>query len=131
MLKFRAVHLDDRAGITKENLRCSLHHACFSRPGGSEEQQIAYWAAGRVQSGAKHLVQVHQRLHSLLLPHDLRTQRRLEIQRVRAAFVGIKMENDVTHDRLLAPPPKRRRTAHSPASLVKLFELDLDGRLQE
>jgi len=67
MLKFRAINLDHRTGFAKENLGSRFHNARLSRAGWPEKQKIPYRAAGRVQSGAKDLVEVHECVHTLFL----------------------------------------------------------------
>src|SRR5260370_22596832 len=124
VLKFRAIDLDYRAGISKENLGGGFHDSRLARTRRSKKQQIPYRTARRVQSGAKYLVQVHQRLHALFLSDDFPAQRGLEIDGIRAAFVGIEWKNVVGHDRLLANPRYRVRAAKSPASTAKLVQLD-------
>src|SRR6266478_9047403 len=89
VLKLRAIHLDHRAGVSKENLGSRFHDARLARTGRPEKQQISYRTAWRIQSGAKDLVQVHQCLHTLFLSDNFPPQRGLEIDRVRAALVGI------------------------------------------
>src|SRR5260370_40032947 len=131
VLKFRAIDLDHGARVAKENLGGRLHDARLPRARRPKEQQVPYGAAWRVQSGAKHLVQVHQRLDTLFLSDNFSLQRGLEIDGVRAALAGIEWQYIVGHDRLLASPRWRGRTAESPASAAKLVELDLDGGLQK
>src|SRR6516165_3235759 len=129
VLKLRAIDLDNRAGIPKQDLRRRFDDARFSGSGGPQKQQVPYGASRRIQAGAKHLVQVNQRLYGLFLTHNLRSQCRLKINRIRAALAWIERKSVVVHDRLLANPPVR--VAVPPAPPVKLFEFDLDGRLQE
>src|SRR5260370_10718016 len=126
VLKFRAVDLDYRAGVSKENLGGGFHDARLARTGRPEKKQIPYRTARRIQSGAKDLVQVHQCLHTLFLSDNFPPQRGLEIDRVRAALVGIEWKNVVGHDRLLANPGCGARAAKSPASTAKLVQLDLN-----
>ena len=129
VLELRAIDLDDRAGIPKQDLRRRFDDAGFSGSSGPQKQQVPYRAPRRIQAGAKHLVQVNQRLYGLFLTHNLRSQRRLKINRVRAALAWIERKSVVVHDRLLANPPVR--VAVPLASPIKLFQFDLDGRLQE
>src|ERR1700674_2219220 len=89
VLKFRAINLGDRAGLAKENLRSRFHDARLPRAGRPEKQQIPYRAAWRVQSGTEDLVQVYQRMDALFLSDNFCSQRGLEIDRVRAALVGV------------------------------------------
>src|SRR6267378_7917467 len=120
VLEFRAIHLDDGARVAKEDFRSRLHNARLPRTCWPKKQQIPYRAAWRIQSGPKHLVQIHERLDTLFLPDDFPPQRGLEINRIRAALVGIEIKDVVAHDRLLANPRRRVRTAESPASAAKL-----------
>src|SRR5205814_8933755 len=75
VLELRAIDLYDRSSISKKDLGGSFHNARLSRTGWTEEQQVAYRAAGRIQSGTKHLKHVNQGLHTLFLPYDLCSQR--------------------------------------------------------
>src|SRR6267143_679646 len=79
MLKFGAIHLNYRAGIPEENLRGRFDDPRFARPGRSQEQQVADWPSLRVQSGAKDLIYVYQRLNSFFLPDDLGPHGTVEI----------------------------------------------------
>src|SRR5882757_3940747 len=91
MLEFRAVDLNDRARIAEQNLGRRFHDACLARAGRPEEQQIAYRAPWRVQAGAENLEHIHQCLHTLFLPHNLRAQRAMEIPGVVAADCRIQL----------------------------------------
>src|SRR5216683_3936418 len=104
VLKFRAIYLNHGAGVAKENFRSRFHDTRLPRACRPKKQQIPYRAAWRVQSSAKDLVQVHQRLDTLFLSDDLPSQRGLEIDRIRAALAGVEIEDVVAHDRLLANP---------------------------
>src|SRR5713101_2150324 len=88
VLELRAIDLYDRASIPKKDLRGRFHDARLSRTCRTEEQQVAYRAAGRIQSGAKHLKHVNQGLHALFLPYDLCSQGRVKIARVIATDGG-------------------------------------------
>src|ERR1051326_5277274 len=110
MLKFRAIHLDHGPGVAKQNLRRRLHNACLSGPSRSEKQQVPHRPPGRIQSRAKHLIQIDERLHALVLSHDLGAQRRLEFQRVCAALIWIKWQDVFSHGR----PPSVSATAETP-----------------
>src|SRR6266852_2309553 len=81
VLKFRAVHFDYRAGISKEDLRRSLDNARLAGAGGPQEQQISDWAPWRAQPGTEHLIELDKRLHGLVLPNDLLPQRILKMAR--------------------------------------------------
>src|SRR5438876_12438582 len=57
VLELRAIDLDDRAGIPKQDLRRRFDDAGFSGSSGPQKQQVPYRAPRRIQAGAKHLVQ--------------------------------------------------------------------------
>src|SRR5579863_9448735 len=128
VLKFRAIHLDDRARIAKQNLRCGLHDAGFAGTSRAKEQQVANWPARRVQSRAEHLIQVHQRLHTFFLADNFRRERSLEFQRIRTALLWIQRKNLCTHDRLLASRncsdavPKRPRPGPNCSNLTWIVD---------
>ncbi len=89
VLKLCAIDPDDRPGISKQDLGGRFHDACLSRTRRTQKQQIPHWAPRRIQAGAKHLVQVDERLNRLFLPDNLRSQRRLKINRIRTALAWI------------------------------------------
>src|ERR1700723_3661018 len=82
VLKFRAIHLDHRARISKQHFGGSFDDARLARAGRPQEQQIPYRTPRRIQSGAKHLVQVHYGLHRFILPHDFPPQPGFKISRL-------------------------------------------------
>ena len=129
VLKLRAIHLNDRARFYKEDFGGRFHNTRLSGTGWTEKQQVPHRAAGGIQARAENLIQVDERLHRLFLAHNLRTERGLKIDRFRAALIRIERKGVVAHNCLLANPPVR--VAIPPASSVKLFQFDLDGRLQE
>ncbi len=131
VLKFGTIDLDNGARVAKQNLCGRFHYAGFPRSGRPEKQQVPHRAAWRIQSGAKDLVQVHQRLDALFLSDNFPSQRGLKIDGVRAAFAGVEWQDSFVHDRLLANPRRRVRVAESHASTAKLVQLDLKGGLQK
>src|SRR6266478_5810065 len=94
VLELRAIDLNDRARVSKKDLRGRLHDARLSGPGRTQEQQVPHRSAGRIQSGAKDLKHVHEGLYTLFLPHNLGAQRRVKIARVRAANGWIQLMAD-------------------------------------
>ncbi len=132
VLKFRAVHFDNCAWIAEQYFRAGFHDARLAGPGWSQEQQIAHRPPRRIQSRAEHLIQIHQRLHTLFLADNLRAQRRLEFQGVGTALLRIERKNFVVHDRLLASRCCSSDTApKTPSSRTELFQFDLDRGLQK
>src|SRR6266849_7879349 len=91
VLKFRAVHFDYRAGISKEDLRRSLDNARLAGAGGPQEQQVSDWAPRRAQPGTEHLIELDKRLHGLLLPHDPLPQRMLKMARRRTPLSRVQL----------------------------------------
>ena len=81
VLEFRAIDLDDGARAAKQDLRRRFHDARLARPSRPQEQQIAHRPPRRIQSRGKHLEQIDERLHALVLPDDLRAQRLLKLDR--------------------------------------------------
>src|SRR4029077_6836277 len=126
MLKLGAVHLDDRAGLAKQNLSRGFHDAGLARSCGSQEEQIADRAARRIQSGAKDLVQVNEGLHTFFLANNLGAQSGLKFQRIRDSLAWIEWKYVVRHSCLLTPPQLRRRCTKSTSSVVKLREFNLE-----
>ena len=82
VLKFRAIHLDHRARISKQHFGGSLDDARLARARRPQEQQIPHRPPRRIQPGAKHLVQVHYGLHRFVLPHDFPPQPSFKIPRL-------------------------------------------------
>src|SRR5437016_12465938 len=74
VLELRAIDLYDRASIPQKDLRGSFHNPRLSGAGWTEKQQVAYRAAGRIQSGTKHLKHANQGLNTPFLPNDLCSQ---------------------------------------------------------
>src|SRR5258708_22075656 len=79
MLEFRAIHLYNCSRIPKQDLRRRFHNARLARACGSQEQQIANRPPGRVQPGAKNLIQIHKGLDAFFLPDDFRPQGSLKV----------------------------------------------------
>src|SRR5260370_42061737 len=100
VLKFRAIDLNHGARVAKEDFRSRLHNARLPRTCWPKKQQIPYLAAWRIQSAPKHLLQIHERLDTLFLPDEFPPQRGLQINRIRAARVGIEIKNVAAHNRL-------------------------------
>src|ERR1700680_5129940 len=100
MLEFRAIYLDQRPRIAKQNLRARFHDARLARTRRPQEEQITHWPSRRIQPGAKHLVQVDQCLQAFVLADDFRPQRRLKFQRIGASLVWIKWQYMFSHGRL-------------------------------
>src|ERR1700720_2077819 len=131
MLELGAVHLNDSAGLAKQNLSRGFDDAGLARACRSQEQQIANGAAGRIQSGAKDLVQVDEGLYTLFLANNLGAQSGLKFQRIGAALAWIEWKYVVRHSCLLTPPQLRRRCTKSTSSVVKLRKFNLERGLQE
>src|SRR6201987_2886123 len=91
VLKLRAVHFDDRAWVPKQYFSGGFHDARLAGTRWTEEQQIAHRPSRRVQSSAEHLIQIHQRLHTLFLADNLGPQGAFKIARVVAADAGIEL----------------------------------------
>src|SRR6266852_9395697 len=72
VLKLRAIHLDHRPGIPKEDLRGRFHDARLSRPGRPQKQQVPHRTTRRVQSGTENLKTCQQgTAHPLLALRSL------------------------------------------------------------
>jgi hypothetical protein len=78
VLELGAIHLDHRPRISEQHFRRGFHHPRFASPGRPKEQQVPHWPTWRVQTGAKHLVQVYDGLHRFVLPYNLSPQPSLE-----------------------------------------------------
>src|SRR5215470_11259140 len=85
VLKLRAIHLNDRPGIAKQNLGGRFHDACFAGTSRAKKEQVAYGSSRRVQTCTEHLVEIDEGLHALLLPHNFRTESLIESERIVAA----------------------------------------------
>jgi hypothetical protein len=93
-LELRAIDLNDRASVAKENLRSRFHNARLSGTGRAQEQQVPHRAARRVQPGAENLKHIHEGLHALFLPYDLCPQRRMKVTRIVASYRWIQLMAD-------------------------------------
>src|SRR5216683_1811991 len=128
VLKLRTIHLDNRAWVAEQYFGRGFHNAGFAGTGRTEKQQITNRPPRRVQPRAEHLIQVHQRLYALFLADDLRCERRLKFQSVRAAFLWIEWKNFSVHDRLLASrgcsdaAPKRPRPGPNCSNLTWIVD---------
>src|SRR5580765_7951655 len=91
VLKLRAIHLNDRASIAKQNLGSRFHDACFAGTSRAKKEQVAYGSSGSVQTCTEHLVEIDESLHALLLPHNFRTECLIESACVVAADAGIEL----------------------------------------
>src|SRR6267143_5629706 len=94
VLELRAVHLDYRARVSKEDFRGRFHNAGFSGTGRSQEQKIAHRASRRIQPRAKDLKHVHKRLHAFFLSHNLGAQGGMKITSVVATDARIQLLAD-------------------------------------
>ena len=102
VLKFGAVHLDDETGIAEENFRGGFDDARFARTGRTEEEQIPNGTAGRVEAGAKDLIEVDEGLHTLFLADDLAANGVMEIAGIGATDGGVQlMANGSFHNPIL------------------------------
>src|SRR6476646_6576626 len=59
VLEFRAVNLDDRAGIAEERFRNGFHYARLTGAGWAKKKQVSHRTPGSVQPREKHLVNFH------------------------------------------------------------------------
>ena len=89
VLKLRAVHFNYRSGITEQDFSRCFHHARFSGASGAKKKKISDGPARRVQPRPKHLVQIHDRLHGFVLPHDPGAKRFLKVSRLDASPPGV------------------------------------------
>src|SRR6476620_4325676 len=91
VLKLRAIDLNDRASIAKQNLGSRFHEVRFAGTSRAKKEQVAYGSSGRVQTCTEHLVEIDEGLHALLLPHNLHTESLIESACVVAADAGIEL----------------------------------------
>src|ERR1700682_2422044 len=100
----------------------------MSRTRGPQKKQVSYRAARRIQSGAEHLVHVHERLHAFGLSNNLGAQRRFKITRIRAAYGGIQLlSNGGFHH----PWPSSRLVPPDAATVSSIANLcDMHGKCQ-
>ena len=134
VLELRAVHLDDRARIAKQDLRGGFHDARLARTSGAEEQQVPYGTAGRAHSGAEDLIQVHDGANAFFLPDDLVAQGVLELLRLDAAKRGIELTTlrlAGTHNATLLPAGVTLRDDCAVRRPVKLVKLHAYGGMQK
>src|SRR5260370_28423251 len=82
VLEFGAIHFYYRARIAKENFRGRFDNARFARAGRAQKQQVADGPSRRVQSRAKDLIEVYERLNALFLADDLGAHGGVEVTRI-------------------------------------------------
>src|ERR1700730_17495684 len=99
VLELGAVHPNDRSRIAEQHFRCGFYQASLARTSWTKEQQVPDWTPRRIQTGAKHLVQIHHRLHRFVLPDDLMAQFGLEIPRLLASLAHVKLSSRCRHCR--------------------------------
>ena len=124
VLELGAVHLDHRAGVAKQDLRRGFHHARLPRAGGTEKEQVAHRAAGRVQPGAEDLIEVHHRGDGFLLADDLLAQFGFEVAGFHTALAGVELHGLRAHVPTLLPEPPVQQHSGTTGP-VELVELDL------
>src|SRR6184192_2863081 len=100
VLKFRAIYLDNRAGIPKQDLRRRFDDAGLSRARRPEKEEVSYGAARRVQSGTEDLVHVDQGLYTFLLANNLGAQGSMKIPRIVAAYGWVQLVAESSSHRL-------------------------------
>src|ERR1700730_14928826 len=91
MLKFGAVHFNDRARIPKQYLRCRFNDSGFSGTRRTKKQEVTDRSPRRVQARAKHLVHIDQRLPAFGLPNNLGTQRAFDVASMHVLSGRIKL----------------------------------------
>src|SRR6267154_2899688 len=120
VLEFRAIDLDYRAGVPKQDFRSCFHDARLSRSCRPQKKQVSHRTAGRVQSGAKDLKHVYEGLHAFFLTDDLGPQGSVKITSVIAADGWIQLMADGSFH-FISPSsrlaPQTRRASQSRASL--------------
>src|SRR6516225_7374326 len=117
VLKFRAIYLNDRAGIPKQDLGRCLHDAGLSGARWPEKEQVPYGPARRVQSGTKDLVHVHQGLYAFFLANNLGAQGSMKIPRIVATDARVQLMTDSSSHRFASSPrllPQTRRASQPP-----------------
>jgi hypothetical protein len=97
VLELGAINLEHRARIAEQHFRRGFDDARLPRPGGSEEQQVAHGTSRRVQPGAKHLVQIHHRLHRFVLPYDLAAHASIEILGLETSARRVQLSSSPSH----------------------------------
>ncbi len=123
VLELRAVHLDDGAGVPKENLGRGLHDAGLARAGGAQEEQVSHGAARRAHVRAEDLIQVHESADGLFLSDDLLPQSGVKFLRFQAAKRRIELLTGLTgaHGSLLPEIPLSKTSPRSPVELVEFY----------
>src|SRR5208282_2772819 len=116
VLEFRAIHLNHRARISKQDLCGRFHDSRLSRTRRTEEQQVPHRSSGRVQSRAEHLIQVYECLNPFRLSDDLRAQRSFKVSAVGAANGWIQLLSCGTFHGIVPSafccPRRSRRLSH-------------------
>src|SRR5947207_4685378 len=89
VLKLGAVNLDDRVGLSKEDLCRRLYHASLARTGGSQKQHRPNGPAGVLHPRQIYLIEPGYSADSALLPHDQRTEPALELLSTRTLHLRV------------------------------------------
>jgi hypothetical protein len=75
----------------KQDFGRRLDDASFAGTCGSKKEQVTHRPSRRVQTRAKDLIQIHERLDPLFLAHDFGAQRLMEVTRIRAADARVEL----------------------------------------
>src|SRR5271167_2272446 len=81
VLKFRAIHFDQRSAIAEQNLRSGLDNARLAGAGRSQKQQVSDGTTWRMKPSTKHLIQLDKRFDGFVLPDDFLPQRIFKMSR--------------------------------------------------
>src|SRR5208282_3665768 len=88
-LKFRAIHFNECMWIPEKRFGEHFDHISLAGSGRPEKQQVSDWPVRRRHAHKKYLVELEDRIHGRILPHDSGTQERLDFPRGLAMTCGI------------------------------------------
>src|SRR5579864_262890 len=118
MLELGAIDLDAGARISKESFGHGFDHARLAGTGRSQKQEVAHWAAGSIQAGQKHLVDLDDLLDRLVLADNTAAQGCFEFSRIGAAAVGIEDGRQIRSHKGLARSSFCRPICWAPARFL-------------
>src|ERR1700693_2870869 len=97
VLRLRAVHFDDSAGVAEKDFGRGFHNARLSRASRPQEKKISNWASGRIHSGGKDLIEVNHGADAFLLPDDAGAQGGIKLLRFATSALWIKKLGSAAH----------------------------------
>src|SRR5579863_2101773 len=105
VLELGAIDLDAGAGVTEQGFGHGFHDARLARAGRPQEQQVADGAAGRIQAGQEHLIDLDDFLHRLVLPDYAAAKGTFKLSCIVAAAIRVQHSCEIRSHKMLPGAP--------------------------